>query len=1024
MKRWLPAAIVLWGVSAVQGADWPQYRFDTSRSASSPQGLPPELSLRWVRKLPAPRPAFPGEVRLRYDASYEPVVLGQSMFVPSMIDDSVTALDIATGAERWRFFTEGPVRFAPVAWEGNVYFVSDDGCLYCVDAADGKLRWNFRGLPPGKSDRKLLGSGRLISLFPARGGPVLQDGVLYFGAGIWSGYGVAVHALDARSGKVVWSNTDSNRIPKANMDHGIAHEAGITPQGYLAVIHDTLVVPCGAQLPAFLDLKTGKLKPYWMGWGGRNGLPKGTWFVAGTRNYLSHGGDLYDLARPNDERFDDPRIRKDFKSMLYPGGFTRLWIDPTNQKDIGAFQEPVFTSETLYTSDEGIAAYDLRDVKLEERKKSPIPASRRDDTYPDKWKLAGRALWRMPSPLRVYAKAAEHLYLGGPGVVEALRVPKRGEAPKSVWRTTLEGIPHRMLVAGGSLFVVTREGAIHAFGGQKTATPIVHAPPTAASPPPDAWTQTAASILQTANVREGYALVLGIGTGRLAEELVRQSRLDVIAIDRNADKVDRLRRRLHGAGLYGVRASAHVGDPLAYPLAPYMASLIVSEDKEALVGLGDAKSLESLFHSLRPYGGTACLAIDAAKRDAFVANVNGGKLPGATVRCEADWVLVARAGPLAGSADWSHAQADAANTGASREQFVKAPLDLLWFDTPPRWFRTPGSTLVRVCGGRMFLKSQKLQAVDVYTGRPLWGVELPFPHNQNDPMVAVDDAIYVAGGKTCLVLEPATGKTVARIDLPADLAGPWLNLRVCGDRLIGQSGKTLLCVDRRGGGVVWKYPCGHAGLSVACGGGKVFVAELASAKPLGTTRPTQTRALDLQTGKLLWQIAGGSEVRYSEALDRVVLESGIHRAADGGLVSAFPEPAKPAKRANGSRPTPLFLIGTKVLVGTEESYTEYDLRTGRALSKPMTWTRRGCTIPRAGSHLVTTRVRGNAACIDLVSREITTFWNVRAACSNNLFPADGVLNMPSLSGGCTCNYLPVSQAYVPASVIPRGGPVP
>ena len=248
----------------------------------------------------------------------------------------------ASGAERWQFFAEAPVRFAPVAWEGGVYFVSDDGYLYCVDAADGKLRWKFRSLPPGKSDRKLLGSGRLVSLFPARGGPVIHDGVVYFGAGIWSGYGVAIHALDARSGQVVWSNTDSNRIPKANMDHGIAHDAGLTPQGYLAVVGDTLVVPCGAQLPAFLDLKTGKLKPYWMGWGGRNGLPKGTWFVAGAKNYLSHSGDLYDITRPNDERFDDPRMRTDFKSMLYPGGFTRLWIDATNQKDLGAFAEPVF----------------------------------------------------------------------------------------------------------------------------------------------------------------------------------------------------------------------------------------------------------------------------------------------------------------------------------------------------------------------------------------------------------------------------------------------------------------------------------------------------------------------------------------------------------------------------------------------------------------------------------------------------------------------------------------------------------
>jgi hypothetical protein len=66
--------------------------------------------------------------------------------------------------------------------------------------------------------------------------------------------------------------------------------------------------------------------------------------------------------------------------------------------------------------------------------------------------------------------------------------------------------------------------------------------------------------------------------------------------------------------------------------------------------------------------------------------------------------------------------------------------------------------------------------------------------------------------------------------------------------------------------------------------------------------------------------------------------------------------------------------------------------------------------------LITTRFRGNAACIDLASLDIIPLGNVRAACSNNLFPADGVLNVPSLTGGCTCNYMPVSQAFVPAEV--------
>lgn len=191
--------------------------------------MPADLRLRWTRTLPAPRPAFPHEIRLDYDASYEPVVLGGSMFVPSMVTDSVTALDTETGAQRWRYITGGPVRFAPVAWKGKVYCVSDDGYLYCLDADSGSLRWRFRGLPEDRRDRKVLGHGRLLSLWPARGGPVLADGVVYFAAGLWPTEGVFVHALDAESGKAVWSNTDSGRIPESNWDHGIAATRECSP---------------------------------------------------------------------------------------------------------------------------------------------------------------------------------------------------------------------------------------------------------------------------------------------------------------------------------------------------------------------------------------------------------------------------------------------------------------------------------------------------------------------------------------------------------------------------------------------------------------------------------------------------------------------------------------------------------------------------------------------------------------------------------------------------------------------------
>jgi len=46
---------------------------------------------------------------------------------------------------------------------------------------------------------------------------------------------------------------------------------------------------------------------------------------------------------------------------------------------------------------------------------------------------------------------------------------------------------------------------------------------------------------------------------------------------------------------------------------------------------------------------------------------------------------------------------------------------------------------------------------------------------------------------------------------------------------------------------------------------------------------------------------------------------------------------------------------------------------------------------------------------------MTRMANVRAGCSNNLFPADGLLCSPNLTLGCACNYMPIGQAFAPAA---------
>ena len=1011
--------VTLCALDAAAG-DWPQFRYDAGRTAASAENLPSDLHLQWVRELAQPAPAFPRNVRLEFDTSYEPVVVGQTMFLPSMVTESVTALDTATGEVRWRFFAEGPVRFAPAAWQDKVYFVSDDGFLYCLDAAEGKLQWKFRGLPDDRKDRTVLGNGRLISLWPARGGPVLRDGVVYFAAGLWPADGVFVHALDAESGKVVWSNTQSNHIPAANQDHGIAQYAGITPQGYLAIVGDKLVVPCGAQLPALLNLATGELDSYHMGWGGRDGLPKGTWFVAGNGHYLCQSGDIYDISRPNDEQFRNSRGRPDFKDELYTGGLTRIRIDKTNHKDIGRFTQPVFTPDAFYENDGGITAHDLTSVQLTPRGETEIPANRKDDTYPDRFTGVFRDLWKLPSKLDVHIKAGDQLFCAGPGALAAVRIPKEGEQPEVQWQASIDGTPHRLLAADGRLFVATREGRIYAFGAQKPADVVVHAKPTVAAANADASTDKAGQILEAAKATEGYALVLGLDSGRLVEELVRQSDLYVIAVDPDAGKIAQLRQRLYEAGLYGSRACARVGNLLSYPFPPYLANLIVCEHSSDLPPGAIGAVVQSVFPKLRPYSGTACLAIGGGADLTYDAPAES-PFDGLQVRRAGDWVLLRRMGALPGAADWSHEEASAANTGASTDEFVRAPLGLLWFDAPNEWQRKPGSAVVRVAGGSVLIKAHKLHAIDVFTGRQLWEATLPFAHAVTDQLVATPEAIYATGGKTCAILDPSTGKESRRIELPGEFPGAWQNLRCWEDYLVATNGQFVLCVNRHTGEVLWRQKCNRSGLSVSVGGGRVFCAELLNLRRGELEhKDVKTRAIDVRSGEIIWEIASGSKVLYSEPLDLVVTATGIYQGKSGELLHPLPEPPKPVNgRPVTVVPGPLFVIGDKLLWGTVQDFVVFDLKTGQREGHPTAWVRRGCTTIRASVHMVTTRVRANAAYIDLESREPTSLWNIRPACMNNLYPANGVLNAPNVLGGCTCNYTHTSQAYVPVCEIER-----
>jgi len=166
---------------------WKTYRHDGSRTAVTPEDIPLQLSLNWTYfPAHAPKPVWnlPAEEmqRMHSDNTYHVSAVNGLAYFGSSVDNKVYAINISTGKEKWVFFTEGPVRFSPTIWNNRVYFGSDDGFVYCLKAVSGKMLWKYH---PGPKDKKLIGSGSMISLWPIRTSVLVEDKTVYFGAGVF-----------------------------------------------------------------------------------------------------------------------------------------------------------------------------------------------------------------------------------------------------------------------------------------------------------------------------------------------------------------------------------------------------------------------------------------------------------------------------------------------------------------------------------------------------------------------------------------------------------------------------------------------------------------------------------------------------------------------------------------------------------------------------------------------------------------------------------------------------------------------
>ncbi len=1041
----LAALVVALSSACSLAGDWPQWRYDAGRGAVSPDDLPERLHLQWTRRLPPPRPAWPeSQPALRFDVSYSPVVAGKLLFVPSMVTDTVIAYDTDTGAERWRFYTDGPVRLAPIAHNGKVYFGSDDGYLYCVDASRGTLVWRFRG---GPSDRKVLGNGRLISTWPVRGGPVLLDGTIYFTAGIWPFMGIFAHAVDARTGKSVWTNSGEGSTYQIQ-PHNSPAFSGLAPRGYLAATVHGVVAPGGRTPPGCYDLKTGKLKHFdWTKFGNRG------WQVTARGQWFFHGGRMVSITDGEPVRSMAAMLHDDAALYGMSGG-------------------QIF-GQALQAEQVAAEKVDRKGRKVQVKH----------------WTL--KEPWKLPvadAPGQLFLKAGSRFYAGGDGMVAAIQVDSDEKVAKVVWKGAFEGTPWNMLATDDKLFVVTVDGRIYCFGGTACEQAVAHDFQIASKQQSGPWRPHAEAIIKTTQATEGYCLMLGLGTGGLAEELVRASKLHVIAISPDAERVSMFRRRMQDAGLYGIRVAAHVGDPVEYPLPPYLARLVVSEDLRAAGIDRDDHFVKSVFRALRPYGGMACLPIDVKRLGGMVkpnqlerglpARIERPGRPRSAIVKSAGkgWSLLVREGALPGAADWTHNYGDAGNSVVSKDRRVKLPLGLLWFGGPPNDEVLPRhghGPSPQVAAGRLFIEGRNmLRALDIYTGRLLWQKDLPdlgkfYDNTNHQPgageigsnYVSLEDAVYVVYGRVILELDPADGETRREFKLPTGPDGrrPYFGaIAACGNLLIvtsvpvkvtpkpesssvdellipvrySSASRRLAVFDRKTGEKLWdrrsKYGFRHN--NIAVGAEKLFCIDgLSRAKKQVLLRcgfraedyKPRLMALSVRTGEELWSTGKdvfGTFLNYSTEHD-VLLQAGSaarDRARDEATTGMVAYQGKDGKvlwkDLQRSYSGPCMLHHDMIIT----QGTAYSLLTGKPkmrdhpiTGRPVPWkfTRNyGCNTATAGEYLILFRSAA-AGFYDLASDGGTgNFGGFKSGCTSNLVAAGGLLGAPEYTRTCICNY--------------------
>ncbi|HTJ43083.1 MAG TPA: PQQ-binding-like beta-propeller repeat protein [Kofleriaceae bacterium] len=165
---------------AIDG-DWPQLGGGPGRDGARAAPLGDHLAPRWVASVGG------------HLGAGSPVVAGGLVFVApiDLADDqasAVVALELATGAERWRFRPGAAVRNALAVAGDTVIAAASDGVVYGLDRDRGDVKWRVDlgehvlpehraiwGAPLVAGDRVFVGNQRRFAAIDPRTGKILWE---------------------------------------------------------------------------------------------------------------------------------------------------------------------------------------------------------------------------------------------------------------------------------------------------------------------------------------------------------------------------------------------------------------------------------------------------------------------------------------------------------------------------------------------------------------------------------------------------------------------------------------------------------------------------------------------------------------------------------------------------------------------------------------------------------------------------------------------------------------------------------